>query len=768
VTVHAHVRAHYYPDAGTTALPAPIHGEVQAVFEIHFVPPPPLPVVGVMMAPAPGHLGEALIGSGGKLVVRPSSDDSKIRFIAAPGGGLSAVEESRIGAEIRKVLRHSIELLPVDLPPGFPFQALKGVGSGAQQALALPLQLTPGASPPAGGIQGITQPITGSSGFAFGVSKEFVKAVFKPTTDALRQIQGNITVSIENWFDPTYHYAVTNVELQFNNGTIDLVIKAKATTGAWYAPNYENIVITQKLALVLFLGTLFVRDAGLTVTGAGRGTSAIRSIVISTRNQILPDAEASMNTQLQEAMTRFNTALHSFDPAVSVKLKAGHSEESGAAANGAVAVTLDGVIVRGDIVGGARSAPIIDIADTHQGAAFTAFKSWIPGGRITRFVWSWVEHGSTPIEVALGGVEKSSADEHNFIFPKPPGISDLSRICLRIEGTQTMPDGSEVAIAGGTTCEVSAPAFELDLPPWWAPMALPVWTPDLADDVVMRDAVAGHVAVQTAGAGRGEPGTAGLVYFPDWRSARPLEALGAALTQARVASPLEVVVVLPAGAFDQRKRDIEAKLAAERFPARLHLTEDDESGWSRTFGVTKTPSVFLINARREFVWKHEGDPAPAVLAAALYKHLAPVPARRPRRLRLAVKAGSRAPEVMFQDDRGNGGALHRLRGRHVLLNFWQAWSAPCLAELRRLQGVHEAGKGSPVVIAFHGGADGKTLSEVRKRLGTSFAFVQDSEQRVARLYGVRCWPTTIAVNPAGDVEHVQMGVAHEHGRAKGV
>ncbi len=556
------------------------------------------------------------------------------------------------------------------------------------------------------------------------------------------------------------------MDLQFNNGLIDLIIKAKATTGAWYAPNYENIVITQHLALVLFLGTLFIRDAGLSVTGAGRGTSAIRSIVISTRNQILPDAEAAMNTQLQQNVTRFNSALHRFDPALSVTLRAGHSEESGAATNGAVAVTQDCVVVRGDIGGGARNAPVIDIADTHQGTAFTAFKSWIPGGRITRFIWSWVEHGSSPIEVALGGVEKSFAEEHSFIFPKPPGITDLSRICLRLEGTQTLPDGSEVPIAGGTTCEVSAPAFELAVPPWWAPLALPIWTPDLADDVVLRDAVAGHVAVQTVGTER-EPGAAGLVYFPDWRSARPLDTLGAALTQAKVASPLEVVVVLPAGSFDQRKKEVEAKLG-ERFPARVHLTEDDESGWSRTFGVAKTPSLFLINARREFVWKHEGDPAAAALAAALYKHLAPVSATRPRRLRLAVKPGGRAPEVMFQDDRGNGGALHRLRGRHVLLNFWQSWSAPCLKELRRLQSVHEAGKGSPVIIAFHGGAaDEKALSEVRKQLGTSFAFVQDSEQRVARMYGVRCWPTTIAVNPAGDVEHIQMGVAHEHGRAKG-
>jgi hypothetical protein len=40
--------------------------------------------------------------------------------------------------------------------------------------------------------------------------------------------------------------------------------------------------------------------------------------------------------------------------------------------------------------------------------------------------------------------------------------------------------------------------------------------------------------------------------------------------------------------------------------------------------------------------------------------------------------------------------------------------------------------------------------------------VQDPEQRQARKYGVRCWPTTIEVNADGNVEHVQFGADHHH------
>jgi peroxiredoxin len=139
----------------------------------------------------------------------------------------------------------------------------------------------------------------------------------------------------------------------------------------------------------------------------------------------------------------------------------------------------------------------------------------------------------------------------------------------------------------------------------------------------------------------------------------------------------------------------------------------------------------------------------------------PAPAPRFRPLRLTVSAGDSAPDVTFEDDRRNQFSLHRFRGRDVLLNFWQSWSAPCFKELGRLQRLHQAGREPPFIVAFHGGKNSNALDEIRKRLGLSFPLVQDSQQRIARRYGVRCWPTTISVGTDGHVEHVQLGVGHE-------
>jgi peroxiredoxin len=195
----------------------------------------------------------------------------------------------------------------------------------------------------------------------------------------------------------------------------------------------------------------------------------------------------------------------------------------------------------------------------------------------------------------------------------------------------------------------------------------------------------------------------------------------------------------------------------------LVLTEDSEGGWTRTFAVAKTPSAYLINARREFVWKHEGEADPKVLAAALDEHLLAAPTPRARPLRLAVAPGDRAPDVQFGDDGGNRIRLRGLRGRAVLLNFWQSWSAPCIKELGRLERLQkEAGAKAPFIVAFHGGKERKTLAEIRKQHGFSFALAHDAEQRIARIYGVRCWPTTISVNADGLVDHVQFGIAHAH------
>jgi peroxiredoxin len=750
VTVHAQIRADYSPDPRTTDLPAPIHGEVRAAFEVHPTQTP----------------------SGRQLLIEPSPQDNKIQFFSAPGVGFLSPDQIKIATQVRRVLRESFILLPVDLPHDFSFGEFKGVGTAAAQAIALGLQLSPGKLPPAAGLQSVTQSVVGPSGFAVAVSKEFVTTVFQPTIDGLRQIKGTVEIDLPGPVNPTYLYSVTGVELRYNDGTIDLVINGKATHPFPF-PDF-SFEVRQRFSLVMFLGTLFISapddESSLSITGLPDSAKrVVRQRVIAERNRALPPAQNALNEQLSKARTRLNEALRSFDSSASASFRSGQSEEPGSSSSGAIAITPNGVILRGDITSASRLAPILQIAEARQGAAFTAFQSWIPGGRIDRLIWSWVEFPPkrpTP----WSGVEKSFTDEHRFIFPKPSGITTLSQICLRIDGGQILPDGHEASVSGGTTCHLPLPHLEIDVPSWWEPITVPAWLPDLSEDVVVKDALAAHIGVQTDLRRRTEPAQNSLVYFADWHSGRSLDTLADALGRMQFdrGSPV-VCIVLPAGSFDRRRRELEARLAPldERASVLLHVTQDDEGGWSRTFGVTKTPSFYLMNARRELAWKYEGELDSARLADALYEHLVEAAAARLRPLRLAVSPGDRAPEVAFRDDRGHVLALHRLRGRPVLLNFWQSWSAPCLKELRRLEALREDLRAeTPLVVALHGGTSGTALDEVRKQLGLSFTLVQDSEQQVARRYGVRCWPTTILIDADGQVGHIQLGIAPDHRRTR--
>jgi peroxiredoxin len=744
ITAHVNIRARYYPDAGTDPMPEPVHGEVQATFEVHrqrFIP----------------HVGR-------QFVIQPSSQDSKIQFVTAPGTGLSAVEVGWISAQVRKAVRESFTMLPVDLSSDFAFSEFKGLGSGPGQALVLPIQLS-GATLPPGGIQSVNNLFIGPAGFAFAVSKEYILSVFQPTIDSLQQFQ--YTTAPLPVLNITYHFSVTGVDLQFNDGSINLIITAKFTTPHSWFPDF-NIVITQRLTAVMFLDTLFIPalDSELTIFVSGLPDfllNSAKSAVIAARNQALPQALNALNQELRKA----RNLLGSFDPSASVSFRAGSSEDPGASVSGAIAITPDGVIIRGDIGGAPRFAPVVDIAEADHGHSFTALESWIPGGGIDRLTWTWVEYSN---ESVLSGVQKSVTDEHRFILPKPGGITQLSSICLRIEGVQTLADGQVVSAAGGTTCQVPGFGGVLEMPSWWEPVTVPVWQPDLIESAVLKEAIAGHITVQADSPQKDGLTHNSLVHFADWRADKPLAALGQALAQMRRKSfSLVVIVVLPVGAFDSHRRDVEAKLNSiqERFPAQLLLTEDHEGGWTRGFAVSKTPSTYLINANREFVWKYEGPVDPKILAAALDEHLLAAPAPRSSPLRLAVARGERAPDVSFED-RGQGFALHRLRGREVLLNFWQSWSEPCVKELRRLQQLQEhAGASAPLIVAFHGGKDRKILEEIRKQHGLSFALVHDADQVIARRYGVRCWPTTVSVNAAGLVSYVQFGVSHEHAPVPG-
>src|SRR5262249_51896881 len=87
----------------------------------------------------------------------------------------------------------------IDLPPNFPFSEFKVIGSGANQVVALPIQVS-NAPLPTGRIQGLDQNFADSSGFAFAASKEYIEGLLGPlfaaVSDAVRNFKKDITIGV--------------------------------------------------------------------------------------------------------------------------------------------------------------------------------------------------------------------------------------------------------------------------------------------------------------------------------------------------------------------------------------------------------------------------------------------------------------------------------------------------------------------------------------------------------------------------------------------
>lgn len=148
-----------------------------------------------------------------------------------------------------------------------------------------------------------------------------------------------------------------------------------------------------------------------------------------------------------------------------------------------------------------------------------------------------------------------------------------------------------------------------------------------------------------------------LVYLADWRPDAPLREFAAALSRIERCPPgLALIIVVPVGTFAERRRELEANVAplGARFAAHVHITEDDERGWTRTIAPSSVPAVFLVNARRQLVWKQDGTPGGDELGAALTRFVDPAPPLVATPLRLAVGIGERAPDALFHEEQPPG------------------------------------------------------------------------------------------------------------------
>jgi thiol-disulfide isomerase/thioredoxin len=114
------------------------------------------------------------------------------------------------------------------------------------------------------------------------------------------------------------------------------------------------------------------------------------------------------------------------------------------------------------------------------------------------------------------------------------------------------------------------------------------------------------------------------------------------------------------------------------------------------------------------------------------------------------------PAPGFELDSLDGGTfrLSELRGHPVLLIFCASWCRPCQAALALVEKIHEEHK-NPGLITLAIGSEGRDAGPSdRQPAKLPFPILDDSLQKVHRLYGVRFMPTVILIDGTGTLVRI--------------
>ena len=114
-----------------------------------------------------------------------------------------------------------------------------------------------------------------------------------------------------------------------------------------------------------------------------------------------------------------------------------------------------------------------------------------------------------------------------------------------------------------------------------------------------------------------------------------------------------------------------------------------------------------------------------------------------------TRIGSPAPDFVVQD--GNQKvALHDLKGKVVVLNFWATWCPPCVEEMPSLVEMQKKLKGTDVtVLAVSLDVDDAAYKKFIKDHGVDLLTVRDPDQKSNALYGTYKFPETFVIDKNG-------------------
>ena len=122
-----------------------------------------------------------------------------------------------------------------------------------------------------------------------------------------------------------------------------------------------------------------------------------------------------------------------------------------------------------------------------------------------------------------------------------------------------------------------------------------------------------------------------------------------------------------------------------------------------------------------------------------------------------------APGFILADMDGETFALESARGKWVFLHFWASWCGPCREEMPAIQKMHKQFKKEKwVMVLVNTAEDEDTIFSFLGEIGMDMSSLMDSDGLVTEKYKPRGLPTTILIDPEGNVQYQAIGGREWH------
>jgi cytochrome c biogenesis protein CcmG, thiol:disulfide interchange protein DsbE len=109
---------------------------------------------------------------------------------------------------------------------------------------------------------------------------------------------------------------------------------------------------------------------------------------------------------------------------------------------------------------------------------------------------------------------------------------------------------------------------------------------------------------------------------------------------------------------------------------------------------------------------------------------------------------SAAPDFTVKDS-DRTVALHDLRGKIVVLNFWTTWCEPCIVEMPSLVQLQKQMGPKVAVLGVSTDEDERAYHNFLRKYNIDFLTVRDPNRKSADLYGTTGQPETFIIDTRG-------------------